>query len=1259
MLIRRDTQKPDSIIKAPVLIWKLDLEKSSKQAYKWMIKRGEDYPVYLNPLLVSHIENDEQITLRNLSEEYFIDSVIDTQEVAEICNKILHQLRADEEYPMPTITDCPGSDTIKNLEINKPVIRWSGVFGIYKSPKQSIIKDVNHLLQNQNKFRFGSLPDGVENDELLNINQRIETDFYNNIGLKKHHAETDKFSSVPTDPSQQAIVSNLGQYSAQIIQGPPGTGKSQSLTALLTNALSNNAKCLVVCEKRTALEVLQNNFNELGLGELCIIIEDIAKDRAKVVNSVRDRLQRQPNMGIKTQKSVYDNLLQQAGTLRSSLNAKHEFLHQKRLGDDNWTDIVAQYLECRQEADNQLIPEIDDLLLSADFEFSYEEFRPMLLAVQQGQPRFAQIGVTDHPLEAAHNRFFESEKVGEIRLIFRQLLDAQLNETKHLQQRFMRIREEYANALQQHYQQYYDTANTKLTQLIGQLETNLQGYGKAFDAAAGLRHGWVKTLSFVSQKHQQILEKQVNAIDVYKALVLHQDAHGYFEYERALPETKGFTYGFLLENCRQMQQRLVRWWSENAQTQLQHDLAIWQPDNTHFALLNFEKKVQTAFEQGKMHLQNLNQSQLLASNAPLNFTTFDGLVAGFQMLAGRLETVAVGYGDFLAFYDWKHFYLQCTALQQKVLDALMRKNPPDWGLAFRLWYFNFLLARNENTNTPTNEREINELNALTAELRRKQSDRILDNWHEAQAKAVRKFNAKGENHNVRRLYNKRGSKGQRRNSLRKILQADLELFTNFFPILMVNPVVCSSILPLRENLFELVVFDEASQLRIEDTFCALLRGKSKIVSGDIHQMPPTNYFALQSEPLLLDDASETSEEMGEETIFADDTDLAIKESLLEYADDMGYQRSYLDFHYRSRHPHLIAFSNAAFYGSRLVPMPPQHNYKAMRFYAVDGLYENRTNEAEAERVIDVLLNEIHPFSHYPDEEITEREDELSIPELPGVGIATFNLNQRNLILEKMQQRKLDDPIAAQKLAALEAKGLFVKNLENIQGDERDIIILSTTFGKRPDGRFLQLFGHINQAKGYKLLNVIITRAKYRVYVCTSVPEEFYMRYALELNEKGNTGRACFYAYMAYARAIENNDESMRNAILEQLANNCEDASDGEFVKQWGRSSRFVDWLAIELKKELPDTEVLPYSNIGGFKTDLLLRFPEGSGLSPTVIECDGAKAHDSPQAWLHDIYRQKRFHALGYGFVRTWSANWWLDTVAERKRLLGLLEVRN
>jgi transcription elongation GreA/GreB family factor/very-short-patch-repair endonuclease len=357
---------------------------------------------------------------------------------------------------------------------------------------------------------------------------------------------------------------------------------------------------------------------------------------------------------------------------------------------------------------------------------------------------------------------------------------------------------------------------------------------------------------------------------------------------------------------------------------------------------------------------------------------------------------------------------------------------------------------------------------------------------------------------------------------------------------------------------------------------------------------------------------------------------------------LGFEKKHLDFHYRSRHPYLIDYSNYAFYNQRLKPLPNSFDYIPINYVPVNGTYSDTSNDAEAETILSIIDKNI---------------SRLPNGEYPTVGVATFNINQRNLILGKINERRKFEKYRGfnDKIVELEENGFFVKNLENIQGDERDVIILSTTYGINKEGKFAQRFGSINHQKGYKLLNVIVTRAKYKVYVCSSIPEDVFLNYKEHLiNEGSNNRRGALYAYLAYSKAVSEQDNEARISVLNTLAENSTKSTTIDNLNE-DLESPFEEEVYEALTEHFEESNIIPQLQFAGFRIDMVYD-TKHIGLPKIAIECDGAAYHSSQEAYLHDLHRQKILEGHGFVFHRIWSTNWWRNPQKETRKLVDFIK---
>ncbi len=436
------------------------------------------------------------------------------------------------------------------------------------------------------------------------------------------------------------------------------------------------------------------------------------------------------------------------------------------------------------------------------------------------------------------------------------------------------------------------------------------------------------------------------------------------------------------------------------------------------------------------------------------------------------------------------------------------------------------------------------------------------------------------------------------------------------PVWMVSPQTAAQIFP-RRALFDVVVFDEASQCRLEEALPVLLRAKRVVIAGDPKQLPPTRFFESAVAQSTDDADLETEQGLFEEQ-------QSEIEDLLAAALNLEVEQSYLDVHYRSRNADLIAFSNRNFYDARLQPIPGHPSRRALlppvRLVPVEGVYEKRTNLAEARKVVEIV------------------RDLLARKEPPSIGIACMNLAQRDAIRDALDEAAAQDPAFAAGLAAARTRqgassfeGLFVKNLENVQGDERDHMIISTTYGKDAKGRFYRRFGPLGTAGGGRRLNVLVTRARDEVHLVTSIPREVYR--GLEPVTDGRTpnGAWLLFAYLVHAEelAARYTEESER-VQLAQVAREPR-----VLVRDSASGSAFARALATGLARHGVSSQV--HWGNDGFCVDLALAHPTKAEDVTIGVLCDTARFERARDKVEWDVFRTRVLEAQGWKLHRVWT----------------------
>lgn len=445
--------------------------------------------------------------------------------------------------------------------------------------------------------------------------------------------------------------------------------------------------------------------------------------------------------------------------------------------------------------------------------------------------------------------------------------------------------------------------------------------------------------------------------------------------------------------------------------------------------------------------------------------------------------------------------------------------------------------------------------------------------------------------------------------VRKLFQKIPNLIRMLKPCLMMSPLTVSLFLESKDFIFDTVIFDEASQVCTENALGAIVRGKQVIIAGDSKQMPPTSFFNASTDSDF--------DEYDEENEAAND----VFESLLDEASLLPEKT--LLWHYRSRHEHLIAFSNAEIYQNRLVTFPSwmtdMPDIGVEYVHVPDGVYDRggrKGNVNEAQKIAEMV------FEHF--EACKQGRFNRSL------GVIAFGVVQQQAIEAALRRMRSERP----EYEAYFNEGLeepfFVKSLENVQGDERDTIIFSIGYAKGADGKMVMNFGPLGQQGGERRLNVAITRAKFNIKLVGSIlPTD------IDVNRITTDGPKLLKAYMEFAirgqqalppaaQSRTSQDEPLENAIHDLLV----------------------------AKGYQVDTHV----GCSGYRLDLAVRHPDHPGCYAIAIECDGASYHAARTARERDRIRPDVLQGMGWKTYRVWSPDWVKDPQAEGERLIAAVE---
>ncbi len=419
-------------------------------------------------------------------------------------------------------------------------------------------------------------------------------------------------------------------------------------------------------------------------------------------------------------------------------------------------------------------------------------------------------------------------------------------------------------------------------------------------------------------------------------------------------------------------------------------------------------------------------------------------------------------------------------------------------------------------------------------------------------------------------------------SIRKLFDQIPVLLPRIAPCMLMSPISVAQYFDVNTNHFDILIFDEASQLPTCEAISALARAKQCIIVGDPKQMPPTSFFS--------------SNKQDEEN-----TNIEDLESILDDCITLSVPSKHLLRHYRSKHESLIAFSNVNYYNNKLLTFPSADDLdRKVKYHHVEGIYDKgktRTNKFEADAIVEYIS--LH-YSKYQNHKLS-------------LGVVTFSQAQQNLIEEKLQGLFMSNSLIEQ-LATENEEPLFIKNLENVQGDERDVILFSIGYAPDENGKMSMNFGPLNRDGGWRRLNVAVTRARYEMHIFATLKAD-----QIDLNRTSSEGVAGLKAFLQYA---EKGQLSLKSEDMIQFENK--------------------EQLSKSISKRLQNEGLQVKCNVGtsGFKIDVAVIHPDRPQEYILGIVVDGDYYYNAHTTNDREIVMPSVLKSLGWNIYRIWTIDW-------------------
>jgi very-short-patch-repair endonuclease len=1070
------------------------------------------------------------------------------------------------------------------------------------------------------------------------------------------------------DSSQLRAVAAAARGESFILIGPPGTGKSQTIANIISNTLAEGRSVLFVAEKRAALEVVQRRLKHIGLGDFCLDLFSAKASKMAVLEQLGRAQQAREAFDL----TDWSSAGLDAADLRADLNGYVRELH--RRGRNGWTSYRA--IGCMLRAEASDVPEVAFSWPGADAHDA-GDYQRLVQAAEDAAATLARLGdVTACAALAGIDRTdwaptWQASIVEASRLASATLhrvheavtaaaqalaLPPEMPLTRQAVEALDAIAgllldpvtAEGVWALSDDAQEACETlyAATMVAgehaALAGKLSTQWNISAKDLPLEASLAE-WREAAGrwWLIRKSAQ---KSVRTRLAVAAATVPQDPARDIEILIAM-RTKEAEFSFLADALAPLLGR--RW--RGLQTdfpKLEHSVKVAGAVRAATAacapntlvLLALRDHVRRLLGEGADLLGEagsvgapLRRLRTAVAEAKAALTTLaplcgcdpgsvvpEGAAAWTKALAAHFDGWAASARHMRDWCSWRGIVQRTEALGLAPLLIAMENGTVASADAVRVFEANYArwwigvavddLPRLRGFVAATHEQRIERFRALDKKML------------EMAAKVARARLAGGVPREAERqkspefaVLTRELVKRRQQLPVRQILARMPQAIRRLTPCLMMSPLSVAQYLPADAAQFDVVIFDEASQIPTWDAIGAVGRGQQVIIVGDPKQLPPTRFF----ERAVPDGGEATS---GEERIEVETEDL---ESILDECLGAGIPSIELTWHYRSRHEGLIAFSNHQYYGGRLVTFPsPVVKDTAVSYrHVADGVYARagaRTNQVEARAVVAEVVSRL-------------RGMKAGVHEL-SIGIVTLNAEQQALIENLLDAARREDPSLERFFSDELAEPVMVKNLEGVQGEERDIIMFSLTYGPDVTGRVTMNFGPLNQSGGERRLNVAVTRAREALIVFGSLRPEH-----IDLARTSATGVAHLKQFLTFA---EHGARAFATASTGPL---------GDF------ESPFEAAVAERLRAR--GWTLHPQIGVSGFRVDLGVVDPDAPGAFLAGIECDGATYHRSASARDRDRLRQAVLEGLGWKIERIWSTDWWTNAQRETERIhMALVE---
>ena len=1207
-LLWKRYEKDERRFRAPLILLPVTLERKSVRSGIKMLAH-DDEPRF-NTTLLEMLRKDFSIDICDLDETLPKDqSGID---VDDIWDKVRQRVK-----------DAPGFEVVEDVVLGHfsfaKYLMWKDLVDRTDALRKSAV--VKHLL------------DTPHDPYPSNI------DFVSGKQVDRLYKPSELLAPLPADSSQIAAIATANRGKDFIIIGPPGTGKSQTISNLISHILGKGKTVLFVSEKTAALEVVYRRLSEVGLGQFCLQLHSNKARKKDVLDQLRKAWEQPQADNAEEWKREAERLQ----GLRNQLNDVVDRLHIQ-----HQNGLTVYYAIGVKVRDEHLTTRVRFSWLSAD---QHDEARldDMRMAVERLHVQFTKAkDLFDSPLRLVAAGNWSPQ--WEMQVVERA---GRLSAAAAAAERACEALLDVIGIT------IPDRSMTRLEALADLAAVLTESYRRQTAYALEPNGAdWIKALKEAVQRLKAYADAQGTLSCVYEPMAWRKLDGAEITRRWQATETTWWPKRFFA--CRRVKKDLNAGGAQDvpdpaqdgptleklriegeAIDRLDRQLARFKDWEGHATNPDTVLSLQTLGERARSAVGLLADDAqaitalydtvrtllrdgndllapeaaggraahvFLSANSALQEAcsdfeaiagqsvrdSFSGDDKGLDTIREMADGIVTRRAELNDWCAWRRRRAEAMDLELgPLVEAIEKGNIPTEDIketfeaAYCAWWSDAVIGKDDvlrTFSTPKHVATIKNFRTIDDRFRELTARYI-------KAKLTGNVPASGDVPSkswgtLRREIRKR----RRHIPVRQLILDIPDVLTKLTPCLMMSPLSVAQYLPANQALFDVVIFDEASQITVWDAIGSLARARQTIVAGDPKQMPPTNFFARADDDLDGD------------VDFEGDLESILGEML-----GASIPSQTLNLHYRSRRESLIAFSNNQYYDNKLITFPaPLHPDHGVRLIRPDGFYARgraRHNEGEAKAIV---------------AEILERLTDLKRPKR-SIGVVTFNSEQKTLIEDLLDETRRNYPDIEWAFSTDgEIEPVFVKNLETVQGDERDVILFSITYGPDQGDHVTMNFGPLNRKGGERRLNVAMTRSRWEMLAFSTLEPD-----RIDLSRTQSRAVADLKHFLEYA---ERGASALGAAVHSPVAD-----FDSPFEVAVARALRDKGWV------------IHPQVGVSAYRIDLGVVHPDKPGEYLAGVECDGAIYHRSANARERDKIRQEVLEGLGWTLFRVWSTDWWTN----------------